>query len=256
MQTDLPPGTVRMSLSNDELDCYTRLAGQAARATRDVLRKGREQRNAPRSQIGRDIKLAEDMASEAAIGAVLSRESKFPILSEEGGWLTTERSPATPHWVIDPLDGSFNYFRGVPLYGVSIALCVDRTPLLGAIYDPERDELFLGNQTLGLHLNGQPLQPTAECRQILATGFPAHADVNATSARVTELAQNWKKIRMIGSAALSLAWVAAGRLDGYSENGIMWWDVAAGISLVSSAGVQDIRCEAVSGHTVNVFVAW
>jgi myo-inositol-1(or 4)-monophosphatase len=245
-----------MCLSNDELEYYTRLAGQAARATRDVLRKGRENRCAPRSQIGRDIKLAEDTASEAEIGSVLSRESKFPILSEEGGWLTHEQSAGAPHWVIDPLDGSFNYFRGVPLYGVSIALCVDRTPLLGAIFDPERDELFLGNREIGLHINGQPVQPRTERRQILATGFPAHADVNTTSARVTELAQNWKKIRMIGSAALSLAWVAAGRFDGYSENGIMWWDVAAGLSLVSSAGLREIRCEACAGHAVNVFVAW
>ena len=190
-----------MSLSNDELEHYTRLAGKAARATRDVLRKGREHSHAPRSQIGRDIKLAEDTASEAEIASVLSRESKLPILSEESGWLTDEQNSAAPHWIIDPLDGSFNYYRGVPLYGVSIALCVDRTPLLGAIFDPERDELFLSNRKIGLLVNDQPVRPAAKRREILATGFPAQAVVKATSARVAELAQNWTKIRMIGSAA-------------------------------------------------------
>jgi len=245
-----------MSLSNDDIEFYTRLAGEAARASGEKLRKGRGTRRPPVSQIGRDIKLAEDAASEAEIASVLSRQSKFPILSEEGGWLSHAPAAGTPHWVVDPLDGSFNYFRGLPLYGVSVALCVDRQPLLGAIFAPEQDELFLGNPQLGLHLNGQRMNPRAEPGQIHATGFPAHADLNATSARITELAQSWKKMRMLGSAALSLAWVAAGRCDAYSENGIMWWDVAAGLALVSAAGLRDVRCEPVSEHAVNVFVAW
>lgn len=223
--------------------------------TRDYLREQRKLRNGPALQQGRDIKLHEDAASEAMIRSFLALHADFPVLGEEGGWGGPAPAEDAPHWVLDPLDGSFNYFRGVPLYAVSIALCRGRQPILGAIYDPERDELFAGGAGLGLQLNGAPVVAPAPARQMLATGFPSQADVNVTLGRLGGLTAEWTKMRMLGAAALSLAWVAAGRLDGYTESGIMWWDVAAGLALAQGAGAAQVVCEPVSTHGVNVFVA-
>ncbi|TPG59185.1 inositol monophosphatase [Roseomonas nepalensis] len=236
-------------------DALLYTAGEAARQTRDYLRERRDLRASPASQLGRDIKLHEDAASEAIIRAFLARqEDALPVLGEETGWAGRPAGAEALHWVIDPLDGSFNYFRGVPLYAVSVALCRGRRPLLGAIYDPERDELFAGGEGLGLRVNGRTVVAPAPARQMLATGFPSRADVGVTLARLGDLAAGWTKMRMLGSAALSLAWVAAGRLDGYTESGIMWWDVAAGLALAQGAGARTIRCEPLEGDAVDVLV--
>jgi myo-inositol-1(or 4)-monophosphatase len=234
-------------------DFLLSLAGDAARCTRDILTAAKQKGTNPLAQLGRDIKLAEDSASETRIRAFLSQHATLPVLGEEQGW---ENGPAEgPHWVVDPLDGSFNYYRGIPLYAVSIALCIGRTPLLGAIYDPERDELLTGGAGLGLFLNGVALNPAPPPRQILATGFPSYADPDVVCARLAAQTKEWKKIRMLGSAALSLAWVAMGRLDGYAETNIMWWDVAAGIALAQGAGITAITCDAMDGHAVDITVS-
>ncbi len=188
------------------------------------------------------------------IRAFLRDRADLPVLGEEGGWTGATPGSDGLHWVLDPLDGSFNYFRGVPLYAVSLALCRGREALLGAIYDPERDELFTGGAGLGLRVNGALVARPAPARQMLATGFPAKADPAATLARLGDLTARWTKTRMLGAAALSLAWVAAGRLDGYAESGIMWWDVAAGLALAQGAGLGTVRCDALAGHAVDVLV--
>ena len=237
------------------LDALLQIAGEASKVTRNYLRRQRDLRASPASQLGRDIKLHEDAESEAMIRDFLLRqEEALPVLGEETGWGGCSAKGDALHWVIDPLDGSFNYFRGVPIYAVSVALCRGRRPVLGAIYDPERDELFTGGEGLGLRLNGRLLVQPALARQMLATGFPSKADVNVTLARLGTLTAGWTKMRMLGSAALSLAWTAAGRLDGYTETGIMWWDVAAGLALAQGAGARTIHCEPLEGDAVNVAV--
>lgn len=241
-------------IAEAELERYLGLACEAAQSTRAILAAGRANRRAPASQIGRDIKLPEDAESEALIRALLTARSPYPVLGEEGGWAGGEGTEG-PAWVVDPLDGSFNYYAGIPIYGVSIALCAGRTPILGAIYDPERDELFSGGPGLGLRIGGTPFAPPEPRGQIVGTGFPSQADVSATAAHVAALAQDWKKLRMLGSAALSLAWVAAGRLDAYSENGIQWWDVAAGLALAGAVGARRVEIETLAGHALNVTVA-
>lgn len=243
-----------IGIADGDLERHLALACEAARSTRAILAAGRAERRAPASQIGRDIKLQEDAESEAVIRELLTARSPFPVLGEEGGWAGGEGTDG-PAWVVDPLDGSFNYYAGIPIYGVAIALCAGRTPILGAIFDPERDELFAGGPGLGLRINGAPFTPIEPRGQILATGFPSQADVTATAAHVSGLAQDWKKIRMLGSAAISLAWVAAGRLDAYSETGIMWWDVAAGMALAGAVGARHIECRNLEGHAVDVLVA-
>lgn len=242
-------------LASPRLQSLLLTAGEAARLTRDYLCQAKLLRNSPASQIGRDIKLQEDAASEAMIREFLGRQpDPLPVLGEEAGWAGPAAEGDELHWVIDPLDGSFNYFRGLPLYAVSIALCAGRRTVLGAIYDPERDELFTGGAGLGLSLNGTMVAQPAAARQMLATGFPSKADVNVTLSRLGTLTAGWTKMRMLGSAALSLAWVAAGRLDGYTESGIMWWDVAAGLALAEGAGARSIHCDALEGDAVNVLV--
>ncbi|MBO1075797.1 inositol monophosphatase family protein [Roseomonas marmotae] len=230
------------------------LAGDAARCTRDILVASRDRESAPLTQLGRDIKLAEDGASEARIRSLLAERADLPVLGEEQGWGSGGEAEGL-HWVVDPLDGSFNFYRGIPLYAVSIALCRGREPVLGAIYDPERDELMTGGPGLGLFLNGAPLAPPQAPRQILATGFPSYADPDVVCARLAGQTRDWKKIRMLGSAALSLAWVAMGRLDGYAETNIMWWDVAAGLALARGAGLTEITFTALDENAVDILVS-
>lgn len=252
------------TLSNlSTLATMLELAADAVRVTRPILEAGRRKPGQPVSQQGRDIKLTEDAASEAAIRAVLTGRSPYPILGEEGGW-GQDGAADGPHWVVDPLDGSFNYYRGIPLYAVSVALCTaPGDALLGAIYDPVRDELITGGPGLGLALNGAALRRPVTTRQILATGYPTRSDPDAVTARLGAATRDWTKIRMLGSAALSLAWVALGRLDGYEEQDIMWWDVAAGLALAAGAGLGTIECrpchddaqDHVRSHVMTVRVA-
>jgi myo-inositol-1(or 4)-monophosphatase len=207
----------------------------AAAASRDLLR-GKAARD-PRRLEGRDIKLVEDEASEALIVAALQRHSAWPILSEEAGWIGNPPGRHEPYWAVDPLDGSFNHHRGVPLCCTSVALCRGLRPLAGAVFDFNRDEMFWGGAGLGLSLNGEALAPPPHRADIVTTGFPAGGDYSPEGiAAMVERVRAWRKVRMIGSAALSLAWVAAGRFDYHEESGTRWWDVAGGLALVEGAG--------------------
>jgi myo-inositol-1(or 4)-monophosphatase len=218
--------------AEDELD----LLVVATRASRDLLREGFG-RGRRLSQLGRDIKLDEDRRSQAIIVEALQRGSSHPILTEESGWVGAPAAAGQPYWVIDPLDGSFNYVRGIPLFCVSVALCRDLEPVLGCTFDVMRDEVFAGGPGLGATVNGERVVPPAPATEIIATGFPSAArhDEEALLDVVRPTA-TYAKMRMIGSAALSLAWVASGRRDAYRETGIRWWDVAAGLALVSATG--------------------
>ena len=210
------------------------LAQRAASAAGRRLASARAEWSSVDSQIGRDIKLRADREAEAIILDALRAESAYPILSEESGEVGA--LSGGPYWVVDPLDGSFNYVRGVPLCCVSIALCQDDEPLFGCIFDFNRDEMLVGGSGMPLLRNGEKL--TSEPRaDLLATGLPRKGDFSAN--RLAQFGPHvaaWKQVRLIGSAALSLAWVAAGRFDAYEEAGILWWDVAAGVALVRAAG--------------------
>jgi myo-inositol-1(or 4)-monophosphatase len=185
------------------------------------------------SRIGRDIKLSQDLAAQVVIIETLAGTG-LPLLTEESGWVNGTPHGEEPHWVVDPVDGSYNYSAGLPLCCVSIALCAGMTPLIGCVHDFSRGETFTGGQRIGLALNGAAAAPVPPARNILATGLPAGgAQSTAPLARALE---DWRKVRILGSAALSLAWVASGRVDGYREDGIRWWDVAAGLALVEGAG--------------------
>ncbi|MCF6284863.1 MAG: inositol monophosphatase, partial [Candidatus Hydrogenedentes bacterium] len=190
------------------------------------------------SDAGRDIKMQADRDAEKAILAQLA-PSGFPVLAEESG-AHGDVMNSGPVWVVDPLDGTMNFSREIPFYGTSIALLVAGKPVMGVIYDANRSETFSGIVSEGCWLNGIAVTVSNisdPSKAILATGLPTCS--NHDSASLVTFVHDmgrFKKVRMLGSAALMLAYVAAGRIDAYSEDDIMRWDVAAGLARVQAAG--------------------
>lgn len=214
------------------------LATDAARAAGKLLSALDQSRLTVLSDTRRDIKLAADQQAEALIVSRLN-ESGYAILAEEGGEQGVVDGGG-PVWVVDPLDGTMNFSRGLPLCCVSIALMVAEEPVLGVVHDFNRGETFTGIAGEGAWLDGHPIQVSAVAsaeRAILAAGLPAGRDYDGTAlAPLIDDMQRFRKVRMLGSAALMLAYVASGRVDAYSEDDIMLWDVAAGLALVRGAG--------------------
>ncbi|HEV8660580.1 MAG TPA: inositol monophosphatase family protein [Thermoanaerobaculia bacterium] len=190
------------------------------------------------SDSARDVKLAADRESERTILQILRSGSDWPVLSEESGWSGDSRAPV--RWIVDPLDGSMNYLRRIPFCCVSIALWQDDEPLLGVIHDIDRDEIFSGVVGDGAWFNEAPMHVSAATRSdsaVLCMGFPLSTDFSPEAlGRYIEHIRGYKKIRFLGSAALSLAYVGAGRTDAYYERDIKLWDIAAGLAIVSAAG--------------------
>lgn len=197
------------------------------------------------SDIGKDIKTEADKAAEEIVLNAL-QSTGFAILSEESGLSNTDMEfsnicdSSLPIWIIDPLDGTFNFTRGFPMCCVSIALWQGVNPVLGVIYDFVSDTIYSGYVDRGANCNGKAIQVSriqSHKQAVLATGFPSSRDYSdyALEASIRSI-QRFKKIRMIGSAALSLAHVSSGNLDAYMEEDIWLWDVAAGLALVKAAG--------------------
>ena len=204
-----------------------------------------------------DIKLAADVQAEEIILRALD-ESGLPVLAEESGEHGDIRADG-PYWVVDPLDGTGNFSRGIPGCCVSIGLYMDEGPVLGVILDFVLNELFSGVLGEGASLNGAPMTTSSVIRPkegILATGFPKNFRyTDAAAAAMFAQMKQFMKVRMIGSSALALAYVACGRFDAYAEDRSMFWDFAAGVALVKSAGgyaqvadddstkwTSDVRC--------------
>ncbi len=216
------------------------LAEHAAREAGEILAHAGGDLRAAKSAIAKDIKLAADEESEKLIRRLLGEQSGFPVVGEELGG--DEQLPLSdvPYWVVDPLDGTYNYFRDHPGYAVSIALLRGLTPLLGVVLDFSRGELFSGIPGQGLRLNGDSISPVwAESvgQAMLSTGFPAARDYSPESLQNFILSvRKFKKIRMMGAAALASTYVACGRVDVYSEEGTRLWDFAGGWALTLAAG--------------------
>jgi myo-inositol-1(or 4)-monophosphatase len=187
----------------------------------------------------RDVKINGDLLSEVIIVESLQLHSPFPILSEEAG-IIGEPSKEQYLWIVDPLDGSLNYSQGIPLCCISIGLWKANSPVLGVIHDFYRNELFSGIIGEGAWLNETSIkisETTKKKEAILCTGFPINTDFSEEGIiKFVKKIQAYKKIRLIGSAALSLAYVSCGRVDAYIEENIMLWDVGAGCAIVKAAG--------------------
>ncbi len=186
----------------------------------------------------KDIKLFADKNSEKIIVDYLKNRYDIPVLTEESGELGVIGEGL--YWIVDPIDGTYNYLKGLDLCCVSIALWEGTTPVLGVIYEFKSDKLYSGIVGEGAWCNGERIS-TSQIDMLgkasLATGFPVYRDYSDKSLmRFTESVKCFKKIRMFGTAATSIAYVAAGEIDVYIEEDIMLWDVAAGVALVLAAG--------------------
>ena len=211
-----------------------KLAIKAARETGLFLLENKRSKKEIYREEGRDIKLEIDRQSEILIRKMLENSGLNVIGEEYGG----QRNNDGDFWVVDPLDGTSNYFRGIDQCCVSIALMNRDTVKIGVIYNFNSDELFTAYTGGGAYLNGNKVHVSTidkKAKASLTTGFPASESIESSS-RYLESFSGWKKIRMFGSAALSCAYVASGRCDVYQEKGVYLWDFAAGICLVEEAG--------------------
>ena len=191
------------------------------------------------SEAAHDIKLKADQLAEARILRILQERMPLPVLTEESG----EHGGVTENscmWVVDPLDGTFNYSRGTPLCCSSVGLWENGQPVLGAIYNFFTGELFTGIVGQGAWLNGKPIAVSgvkAAAKASLASGFPHHQDYDDAPLReFIGQVQDFKKIRMLGSAALMGAYVACGWLDAYVEADVWLWDIAGAVAIAQAAG--------------------
>jgi len=242
----------------NEAETLLEVAVTAASLAGRQLRHGDANDRQVEKSTTHDVKIAADRRAESLIVDHIRTRTAYAILSEEAG-LIAARGPADSRtWIIDPLDGSLNYHQGIPLCCISIAMYDGWEPVLGVVYDFNRDELFTGIVGRGAQCNGRAIGPSATHRRqeaVLATGFPVSRDFAAPAlqAFIGQI-RGFRKVRLLGSAALSLSYVACGRLDAYTEENIMLWDVAGGCALVTAAGGRvELRRGADSRRPVTVY---
>jgi myo-inositol-1(or 4)-monophosphatase len=214
------------------------IAKKAALEAGNFLKKNKDNLNKTISSTDRDIKLQADIEAEKIIKDIINNHSSFGILAEESGMSSKESYKNL--WVVDPLDGTANYSRSIPLCCVSIAMLSDAKPVLGVIYDFNNDELYEGSINTSACLNGQAITVSStkiSQEGILVTGLPNDTDYSDEAImEMIQNFQNWRKVRMIGSAALASVYVASGKADLYIENKSYLWDIAAGAAIVNAAG--------------------
>lgn len=186
-----------------------------------------------------------DRAAEELVAALIT--AAFPddgILGEEGASID---GSSGRRWIVDPLDGTTNFVYGFESFCVSIGLEDESGPLAGCVHDPVRGETFTASRGAGAELDGQAIRPTTTvdvARALVGTGFSYRADQREWQARVvSHLLPRIRDIRRVGSAALDLCWVAAGRLDAHVERGLAPWDHAAGALIAAEAGAVVRRPE-------------
>ncbi len=215
------------------------LATRAVREAGQYLSSLSEGVRSVHTDLPHDVKLSGDITSESMILNVLQAESDYAILTEETG-VHGERVTGEPYWIVDPIDGTFNFYRGIPLVAISLALWRDNEPLFGVIFDFQHDEIFIGVVGLGAWLNGNPISVSRVKERgeaVLTTGLPVGSVGDEQYVgRLSEMFESFGKIRMMGTAALSMAYLSCGRVDAYAEEEILLWDVAAGIALTRAAG--------------------
>ncbi|WP_298378691.1 inositol monophosphatase family protein [uncultured Bradyrhizobium sp.] len=210
------------------------------------------------------VSLADKRAEEMLYTDLEKARPGYGFLGEEGG--KREGSDKTHTWIVDPLDGTTNFLHGIPQFAISIGLQREDTIIAGVIYNPANDELYIAERGKGAFLNDQRLRVAGrrqlnEC--VVACGLP-HIGRGNHQLALQEMAALQSKVagfRRFGAASLDLAFVAAGRLDGYWERNLQSWDVAAGLLMVREAGgtvsgIQGSDDPLLTGHVVcgNEFV--
>ena len=213
-------------------------AKKAATKAGHILLSKKSNLNRILSSTKKDIKLQADISAETVIKDIIKSQSNLPILAEESG-LSSEKISST-FWVVDPLDGTANYSRNIPICCVSIGLISDLKPVLGVIYDFNNDELYEGSIATKALLNNNEISVSKVENfydGVLLTGLPNNTDYSDSALlNMVNDFQNWRKVRMIGSAAMASAYVASGKADLYTEKKTYLWDIAAGAAIVNAAG--------------------
>ena len=217
---------------------YLKTAINAANAAGQLLRDNFGKALDVNSFEAHDIKLDLDVRSQDLItGILLARFRDHAIYGEEG-IAGNEQSPF--QWIVDPIDGTVNYFYGIPHFCISIALREEGEIVLGVILDPMRNELWQVERGGPALLNGKPCKVSTRSKisdAVLSVGFAkSKATINTGLPLFEKMIVRARKCRLMGSAALDLAYVASGRLDAYIESSVSLWDVAAGNLLVEAAG--------------------
>ena len=230
-----------MTIAPNQLQIFLDVATEAALAAGTILQQhwGNLESVEEKGRSG-DLVTIADRDAEAAILQVLQRHvPDHSILAEESGQLGNLESEFL--WAIDPLDGTTNYAHSYPVSAVSVGLMLNGVPIVGAIFDPFRQELFRAATGQGATCNRRPIHvsKTAELsKSLLVTGF-AYDRCQTTDNNYAEfcyLTHLTHGVRRSGSAAMDLAYVACGRLDGYWERGLAPWDMTAGVILLQEAG--------------------
>jgi myo-inositol-1(or 4)-monophosphatase len=214
------------------------VAVKAARTAGKIMHANWHKPKRVNSAEAHDIKLELDVRCQALIEKTLRAVfPEIPVLGEEG---ITGDMNAEYRWVVDPIDGTVNYFFGMPHAAVSIALEQNGKSVVGVIYDPFTGEIWTTTKGQPTRLNGKIVRVSNRSRledAVIAIGFSKSKEsLDKSIPHLNRLARRAKKIRIMGSAALELAYVASGRLDAYIERRINLWDVAAGSLLVENAG--------------------
>ncbi len=187
----------------------------------------------------RDTKLEADFSSENLIKKIIKNDSDYEILAEESGKSSDDLGKT--FWVIDPLDGTANYNRDIPICCVSIGMIANFEPVFGVIFDFNNDELYIGDCINEIAtLNDKTIHVSDVSKKedgILVTGLPINTNYSDKNIQklISDM-QTWKKTRMIGSAAIASCYVASGKAEMYKEKGSYLWDIIAGAAIVKSAG--------------------
>ena len=234
----------------------------ALKAARGLVRDFGEIGNLQVSKKGpADFVSNADLKADKTLREELTKSRpKFGFLTEEGEDVVGEDSAS--RWIIDPLDGTTNFLHGIPHFAISIALEKNQEIVAGVIYDPIKDELFWAEKGIGSFMNDRRIRVSernifSEC--LFATGIPfkGHGNMDQFIKELIPLMQETSGVRRFGAAALDLAYVAAGRFDGYWERDLKPWDVAAGILLVREAGgyVTEIDAKPATPYSKSIVTA-
>jgi myo-inositol-1(or 4)-monophosphatase len=240
-------------LSKRAIRSFVTFACDTAIGAGSLLKRGFNKQHNVRYKGRIDPVTEYDTRSERYIvNKITKRFKEHDILAEEG---TDQQEQSEFLWVIDPLDGTVNYAHRFPMYCVSIGLLYHGDPIAGAVYDPERNELFSAGQGIGAHMNSRRIQVSEETklhRALLATGFAydvatARKNNLGLFSRMVKRAQ---AVRRPGSAAMDLCWLATGRIDAFWEFKLHPWDTAAAVVIVREAGGKVTRLD---GSNYSVF---
>jgi myo-inositol-1(or 4)-monophosphatase len=192
------------------------------------------------------VSAADRRAEETLFAELTKARPGYGFLGEEGG--KREGADKSHTWIVDPLDGTTNFLHGIPQFAISIGLARENAIVAGLIYNPANDEMFIAEKGKGAFLNDQRIRVAGRKRlaeAVIACGLPhiGRGDLALARSETSAMQEQVAGLRRFGAAALDLAWVAAGRLDGYWEREVKPWDVAAGLILVREAGGFVTDCE-------------